>query len=976
MTEGGAVARPGEESVRNETGKQIVWPTATRGGMTDLCAHHKRQAEGIAQVEKKVGDMLGLETHTPESMGPHHGACAECTRRSQPGELASRLDLLMPPGYKRKLDKGDRDPGYQTPRMGPRGPVERPRKQVDLTAPTKPFEPLRQSENAAQRHLAKATTYYHGTANEPPENESGYHVIPSGSHMHEDPKVAWHQAIKHWNDDESTEFPRVYRAHFNDDELKQHERRSGGLHLKAPAEAQELDHEPGEHPEIKLEGEEGPTLYHGTSHFHEPDDEDLEAHTPHEDVVPGGTATHGHLTRSAQHAYATPSLKHAWYYAHDRALNIGGTPHVYRVTPKNPADVEKDPMEDEHGTSRGNYEHDKRSPTGFDVLDEVPPTRRQHAQHVDEHAQEHGLGEYAEDDEGTEHWGSRRMATTLPHDHPDKVYLRFGHWPKDERSQNNAMGWREEGVSAYDLDHHGEPVDPDAGLNRYHEHDEHCEGDCDLDQWNEDYSNDTGEEMNGRVQRAETNRRRGRDLAGETGHLVKGKMIGVGHDGEPLLKNVRRVGDWIDHRHLFIPGAERHRLARDPYDEDYEPPKQNKTASLSQDEPAGCYVKHDGPCDYADEPPRKTAMPSKVHPEPEGFSHVIEPSGVEAPEQPTHRLIGAVNGQQVGQISFSKSDDGKAVHVHKLHVDEEGRGKGVASAMMDRLYSEHPDAWIDHGGRTKEGLRWWAQYKDPAPERNTQLHKPREGWGKYFHPRSVSRDMADNYMADPDHNPLLAMDYQDEGYEEPEQDTDGSSKFHRGPHWKGLRREAGRHEPHIEREAMRFTAHDSGDSQRIFHCPFCGAGQVIGRSDGTTECEFCQAHFTVQVQPQFNSFPQTINGQPVQIPGMPGQNDALVGDTMPPGGAPGAPGEPGNPDPTQDPDNPFAGGSGDDSDAQDDSGDEAADGDDDKPDFLKSKSYRTVTGAELTEEQYLRHLALIHAPDHGKMAEHLRRSRQ
>ena len=34
-------------------------------------------------------------------------------------------------------------------------------------------------------------------------------------------------------------------------------------------------------------------------------------------------------------------------------------------------------------------------------------------------------------------------------------------------------------------------------------------------------------------------------------------------------------------------------------------------------------------------------------------------------------------------------------------------------------------------------------------------------------------------------------------------------------------------------------AHQSGDSETIFHCPFCGSGQVIARSDGTTNCSFC-----------------------------------------------------------------------------------------------------------------------------------------
>lgn len=143
----------------------------------------------------------------------------------------------------------------------------------------------------------------------------------------------------------------------------------------------------------------------------------------------------------------------------------------------------------------------------------------------------------------------------------EDVYLRFGHWPKDERSQNGVTGHREEGVSVYDLDHHGEPMDPDPHMSRGHEHDEYCEPDCDMHLDNDDYGNDTREEMHGRVHRAERNRYNGADRNGETGHLVKGDMVGFGHDGEPLLRNVRRVGDWIDHRHHFIPTAEPHRLA-------------------------------------------------------------------------------------------------------------------------------------------------------------------------------------------------------------------------------------------------------------------------------------------------------------------------------------------------------------------------------------------------------------------------------
>lgn len=167
-------------------------------------------------------------------------------------------------------------------------------------------------------------------------------------------------------------------------------------------------------------------------------------------------------------------------------------------------------------------------------------------------------------------------------DDPHKVYLRFGHWPDDERSHNNVTGFKEDGVSVYELDHHGHPMDPDPNFGRGHEHDEHCEPDCDLHLDNDDFGNDTREEMEGRVRRAERNRYNGVHRAGEEPHLVKGDMVAIGHDGEPLLNNVKRVGDWIDHRHLFVPGAEPHRLARHPEDEDYEPPN-HRHAGVVQD---------------------------------------------------------------------------------------------------------------------------------------------------------------------------------------------------------------------------------------------------------------------------------------------------------------------------------------------------------------------------------------------------------
>lgn len=139
------------------------------------------------------------------------------------------------------------------------------------------------------------------------------------------------------------------------------------------------------------------------------------------------------------------------------------------------------------------------------------------------------------------------------------LYLRFGHWPKNERSFSGAGGYHEDGVSAYDLDRKGEPQ---IG-------------------WEGENGNDPEEEMQGRVHRAESSRANNRDDRDHAGHLVTGEHVGTGYDGEPLLRNVKRAGDWIDHRHLLIPGAEKHRLARDPGDEGYEPPvtQQRKTAA-------------------------------------------------------------------------------------------------------------------------------------------------------------------------------------------------------------------------------------------------------------------------------------------------------------------------------------------------------------------------------------------------------------
>lgn len=166
-----------------------------------------------------------------------------------------------------------------------------------------------------------------------------------------------------------------------------------------------------------------------------------------------------------------------------------------------------------------------------------------------------------------------------------------------------------------------------------------------------------------------------------------------------------------------------------------------------------------------------------------------------------------------------------------------------------------------------------------------------------------------------------------------------------------------RKEPRV---ATQKVAHDSGDGATIFHCPFCGSGQVIARSDRTTECEYCHTCFTVQVQPQFPAFPQTIDGMPMQVPGMPGQIGGPPGvpgaDPMAGGMPPGADGAPGEDDSSGFPPDDEDGGAPED--APDD------DSDNNAPPFTKGSMLRTASGTALNWDNYLRHLAIRHAdPD-------------
>ena len=147
-------------------------------------------------------------------------------------------------------------------------------------------------------------------------------------------------------------------------------------------------------------------------------------------------------------------------------------------------------------------------------------------------------------------------------------------------------------------------------------------------------------------------------------------------------------------------------------------------------------------------------------------------------------------------------------------------------------------------------------------------------------------------------------------------------------------------------ESLKATAHESSDDLETMHCPWCGSGQIIGQSDGTISCAYCDRTYTVRLQPTYPAMPQTVEGQPFP-PGQPGADAGMPGDEVPgelPAGMEGAEQMP--------PDGlPPDGAPADDADEDE--------GDDDLPAFMKGSTLRTAAGTELPGDAYLRHLALV-----------------
>lgn len=160
--------------------------------------------------------------------------------------------------------------------------------------------------------------------------------------------------------------------------------------------------------------------------------------------------------------------------------------------------------------------------------------------------------------------------------------------------------------------------------------------------------------------------------------------------------------------------------------------------------------------------------------------------------------------------------------------------------------------------------------------------------------------------------------------------------------WTASRMEQGMSKAPIDK-----VAHDSGDQFRVFHCPFCGSGQLTSRSDGGAECAFCGAVFTVRVQPAYPAMPQTQDGAPVNVPGVPDADPAqgVQQGGAPMGSVPFDEGDPMDPDALPDED-------------EEDPGQEGPPAEDGGNPFAKGSSLKTSTGAILDRENYARYLAL------------------
>ena len=179
------------------------------------------------------------------------------------------------------------------------------------------------------------------------------------------------------------------------------------------------------------------------------------------------------------------------------------------------------------------------------------------------------------------------------------------------------------------------------------------------------------------------------------------------------------------------------------------------------------------------------------------------------------------------------------------------------------------------------------------------------------------------------------------------------------------------------------VAHDPGDPVLCSHCPFCGSGQITGRSDGGIDCAFCGQSFIVRVQPAFPGMPQApgmgapTDAGPDMMGGMPPGMEGEEG--MPPGGEGMPPGMEGGEDEGFPPGEEDEEGGEPGEEEEEEGGQE---GEEEGPPFPPKKKtsaraaarrYRTMAGDQLGEDAYVRHLAIVMSGWHPAVLARVRR---
>lgn len=156
------------------------------------------------------------------------------------------------------------------------------------------------------------------------------------------------------------------------------------------------------------------------------------------------------------------------------------------------------------------------------------------------------------------------------------------------------------------------------------------------------------------------------------------------------------------------------------------------------------------------------------------------------------------------------------------------------------------------------------------------------------------------------------------------------------------------------------VAHDPGDPLETSHCPFCGSGQVVGLSNGGIQCDFCGQAYLVRVQPAFPGMPQQPG--PGMAPTDMGPDMPMGPEELGPDGEPMDGGEDGEPFPPDELGEDGEEGPPGEEEDEEEGGDE---GPPPPPPKGKKKSslqrYATIAGDQLSEEAYIRHLAILHS---------------